>query len=48
MNETDAQRVLAVAQLRLLLLRAELGLRIGVGSVLRAAWLVQDLEGDSE
>jgi hypothetical protein len=35
-----------VAQLKLLLRRAELGFRVSVGSVLRTAWLVREIEGD--
>ena len=38
-------RLLLCAQLRLLLLRAQLGLQVGLGSVLRAAFLVSELEG---
>ena len=45
LTEAD-RRILLIAQLRLLLRRAELGLRVGVGALLRTAFLVRELDGE--
>jgi hypothetical protein len=41
----SARRILLAGQLKLLLRRAQLGLPVGVGSVLRAARVALELEG---
>ena len=45
-KDIDERRLLLIGQLKLLLLRAQPGVRISVGSILRAAWLCAQIEGD--
>jgi hypothetical protein len=45
---TDYRRLILIGQLKLLLLRAQRGLRVGVGSVLQTAFLVRQIEGDDQ
>jgi hypothetical protein len=45
LSDPAAQRILLIGQLRLLLLRAELGLRMDLRSVLRLAALARRIDG---
>lgn len=47
-TSAEDARALLVSQLKLMLRRAELGLRVGVSSVLRLASLVREIEGSDE